>query len=127
MRNVKTLALAMFLGLAAASPVQAQPAGSTTMGDTTSPALAPMEAVKLAEMVGSEVVTTEGETIGVLTRVLAGESGLAAAIIEIGETGEGQDTGVVVPVDRLRIDADRVVLEMTPDEFEGLPAYEETN
>ncbi|QQP88513.1 PRC-barrel domain-containing protein [Skermanella sp. TT6] len=104
--------------------VQTPTAGMAPTGPAAEPRLM---GDQVSGMIGTNAVTANDENVGEIENLLIGADGqVEAAIIEWGGfLGIGSRTAAV-PWSELRLNeaGDRVVIDMTRDEMEALPAYD---
>lgn len=84
-------------------------------------------AMSAQDVVGNEVLNSQGEEIGEVEDVVVDQNQTAHAVISVGGFLGLGDKEVAVPMDRLTPaqDGGGATTDLTEEELEGLPAYEE--
>lgn len=117
-------ALAPVAALAQGNSGQQQGASGTNQAVRQGQA-AQMQLIPVSEIQGKDVYTARGESVGEVERVLIGQNNQTFAVVRFGEfLGLGGESRVV-PVSRLALQDDRIIVQgMTEAEFKGLQNYQ---
>ena len=82
--------------------------------------------VTVDDLEDMDVVSADGEDIGDVEEVLGGADGQAAALaLEVGGFLGVGERDVIVPLDQVTMQGDDLVLDMTQEEVEALPVWDD--
>ncbi len=99
-------------------------AGGSQSGEAAAAALAPPDPQALQEKAGLEAVTLDGKRVGEFAKVVVDPGGVLGAVIETGGLMGIGETRHVVPLDKIRMQHEQIVVEMTEAELDKTPILE---
>lgn len=110
-----------------AEEIQPQVAAAAAGGQQQGATGDQLAAMNPEDLVGGEVLNSEGEAIGEVEDVVADRDQVPHAVVSVGGFLGLGEKEVVVPMDRLTSghEGQGLTTDLTQDELEGLPAYEE--
>lgn len=127
MRSGAPILLATLVALAAPANAQAPESMQQRRGmEVQNPgAPGPMAAGEVDRLIGTKAVDAAGKEVGEIDNLLADEAGqVRAVVLEWGGLLNLGQRQAVVPMDQVRLEGDRLVVDASRDQLERLPNYD---